>query len=106
MYSGADFTTTQDPAMANPTTDTARRLPLVLGAALALLALGARAQQEAPCPAELPAGTTCHAGRDATGSSSRTAQPRKPTRAPRRPPPRRPGRAGRRRLPVPRGVAR
>ena len=75
MYSGANFTTTRDPAMANPTTDTARRLPLVLGAALALLALGARAQQEAPCPAELPAGTTCHAGRDANGSYYWIAKP-------------------------------
>ena len=53
------------------------RIWLAAGMSIALLAFDARAQAEAPCPTELPAGTTCHAGKDANGSYYWIAKPEK-----------------------------
>ena len=53
------------------------RIWLAAGMSVALLAFDARAQAEAPCPTELPAGTTCHAGKDANGSYYWIAKPAK-----------------------------
>lgn len=63
--------------MRHPVTNPPGRLRISLGAVLALLALGARAQQEAPCPAELPAGTACYAGKDTNGAYYWIAKPAK-----------------------------
>lgn len=56
-------------------TNTPRRARLLLAAALAFTAPGALAHEEAPCPPELPAGTVCHAGKDANGSYYWIAKP-------------------------------